>query len=127
MYPIYDVTDWIAVRPEALGSKEKFWLVSPKEFVRPQTPHLFKVGRHNTGENWAEKVCCEILRALNVPCATYDLAIHDGRFGVISERFFPDLGSFVPENLILSTIDPEYDGSLRFKQARYKLLTALVY
>ena len=124
MYPVHDVTGWIAERPEALGSKEKFWLIPPTH-VPPPRPHLFKLGRHNTGENWAEKACCEILKSLGIPCAEYNFAIHEGRRGVISERFFQDGGSFVPANMILSRLDPEYDGSLQFKQVRYKLLTAI--
>jgi hypothetical protein len=48
-----------------------------------------------------------------------------GRQGVISQRFFSNGGSFVPANMILSKVDPEYDGSIRFKQARYKLLTSI--
>src|SRR6266436_264718 len=103
MYPVYDVSNWIAERPEALGSKEKFWLIpSADDLAFPSRPHLFKLGRHNTGENWAEKTCCEILKTLGIPCAEYNFAVHEGRRGVISERFLPDGGSFVPANMILS-------------------------
>jgi len=125
MLPIHDVSDWIAERPEALGSKEKFWLLPPPESQFGETPCLFKVGRPDTGENWAELACCEFLKSLEIPCANYHFAIYNGRRGVISERFFARGGSFIPANMILSKLDPEYDGSIRFKQARYKILTAV--
>lgn len=124
-YRKYDVSKSVAERPEALGSKEKTWIVPSPELGLPAVPHLFKIGRPNTGENWSEKACCEILKRLRIPCAEYNFAVCLGNEGVISERFLPGRGSFVPANMIFSELDNEYDGSIRFKQARYKLVVAL--
>ena len=124
-YPKYDVSTSLAERPEALGSKEKTWIVPSPELGLPDTPHLFKIGRPNTGENWSEKVCCEILKGLGIPCAEYNLAVCLGNEGVISGTFLPIGGSFVPANMIISELDDEYDGAVRFKQVRYKLVVAL--
>jgi hypothetical protein len=121
-FPIYDVSASVADRPEALGSKEKFWLTPQAGAGLSEQPHLFKVGRPNTGENWAEKVCCEILKKLEMPCAEYHFAICAGKNGVISERFFNSEASFLPANTLLSKIDSQYDGSVRFHQLQYKLL-----
>jgi HipA-like C-terminal domain len=125
MFQIYDVSDSVTDRPETIGSKEKFWLIPAAHLSLPNKMHLFKVGRPNTGENWAEKACCEIAKALEIPCAEYNLAICKGIQGVLSERFVPDGAPFYPANLIFSRMDPEYDGALRFKQVRYQLLSAL--
>jgi hypothetical protein len=52
VFPIYDVSTWLADRPETLGSKEKTWLNPDRQLDLPARRHLFKVGRPNTGENW---------------------------------------------------------------------------
>src|SRR5208283_1762102 len=65
MFPVYDVTRWAPERPEALGSKAKVWLLPTGDCGLPMVPHLFKVGRPGTGENWAEKAACELAKALD--------------------------------------------------------------
>jgi HipA-like protein len=125
MYPVFDVSGSVTERPETLGSKEKIWLMPEPALGLPSMPHLFKVGRANTGENWSEKVCCEIAKALELPCANYALAVCNGVQGVLSERFLPIGAPFYPANMILSRVDSQYDGSLRFRQVRYKLNVAL--
>jgi hypothetical protein len=124
VFPIYDVSTWHAGLPETLGSKEKTWLVPDPQPDIPTRWYLFKVGRPHTGENWAEKVCCEILKVLEIPCAEYDFAVRNGIHGVISESFLPHGASLVLANVLLSKFDAAYDGSLRFRQARYTLLSA---
>jgi hypothetical protein len=125
VFPIYDVSTWLEDRPETLGSKAKTWLIPDAQLGLPTERYLFKIGRPNTGENWAEKASCEISKVLGIPCAEYDFAIRDGMQGVISASFVPDGASFIPANMILSKFDPAYDGSLKFRQARYTLSAAL--
>jgi hypothetical protein len=60
MFPIFDVSASVADRPETLGSKEKIWLTPQAGLGLTGDLHLFKIGRAGTGENWAEKVACEI-------------------------------------------------------------------
>lgn len=91
----------------------------------PPRPHLFKVGRQGTGENWAEKTCCEIAGAMGLPHASYHLAVYKGQIGVLSEQFYPDEFRFLPSNLFLSKVLNGYDGSLRFRQREYQLSTIL--
>ena len=124
-YRIYDVTKATTDRPEALGTKEKFWLVPSAETGLTMASYLFKIGRPMTGENWAEKVCCEILRYVGVPSAGYEFAIHGGDAGVISRQFVPVNGQFVPANMLLEGVVKGYDGQLRFRQRRYKLSASL--
>jgi hypothetical protein len=125
MYRVYDVSGSVTERPETLGSKEKMWLMPASVLGLPSKPHLFKVGRANTGENWSEKVSCEIAKTVELPCANYDLAICNGVKGVISERFLPVGAPFYPASMIFSRVDSQYDGSLRYRQTRYKLNVAL--
>jgi HipA-like C-terminal domain len=125
MFPIYDVSRSVSDRPEALGTKEKFWLIPDGPSGLPAVPHLFKIGRPQTGENWAEKICCEILAHLEIPRAAYHFAIHDGDMGVVSERFMPLGASFIPANMILAQTVPDYDGKRRFRQFKYQLSTSL--
>lgn len=124
-YPVYDVTRSTTDRPETLGTKEKFWLVPSAAVGLDLTSYLFKIGRPHTGENWSEKVCCEILHYVGMPCAGYDFAVHGTDAGVISRQFVPVNGQFVPANMLLEGAVKEYDGQLRFRQRKYQLSTSL--
>jgi hypothetical protein len=124
MFPIFDLSASIADRPEAPGSKEKLWLTPEATLGLGNDLHLFKIGRTDAVENWAEKAACEIAKALGLPCADYHLATCKGVQGVLSPRFLPR-SPLVLENILFSTFDNEYDGSLRFKQVRYQLRAAL--
>jgi HipA-like C-terminal domain len=125
MFPVFDVSAAVADRPEALGSKEKLWLTPAPTLGLANDLHLFKIGRAGTGENWSEKVACEIAKALGLPCAEYHLATCKGIKGVLSPRFLPRGSPLILGNMLFSTADDDYDGSLRYKQVRYKLLSAL--
>jgi hypothetical protein len=124
-YPIHDITGATNNRPEALGTKEKFWLVPSAATGLSVEAYLFKIGRPQTGENWAEKVCCEILHHVGVPCAGYDFAVHEGDAGVISKQFVGVNGQFLPANMLLETAVKGYDGQMRFRQRSYQLSTSL--
>ncbi|MFV2058894.1 MAG: phosphatidylinositol kinase, partial [Thiohalomonadales bacterium] len=60
--------DHAASQLEQLGTKSKFW------YRNDYGSMLFKQGRPNTGENWAEKVCCEMCKLLKLPHAHYEFA-----------------------------------------------------
>jgi hypothetical protein len=109
-YPIYDVTGATNDRPEALGTKEKFWLVPTSTMGLTIEAYLFKIGRPQTGENWSAKVPCEILRHVGVPCAGYDFAIHEADAGVISRQFVTVNGRFRP----LPVFSPPLHGRWSF-------------
>jgi hypothetical protein len=124
-FPIHDVTDATNNGPEALGTKEKFWLVPSSTTGLGVEAYLFKIGRPQTGENWAEKVCCEILHHVEVPCANYEFAVHEQDAGVISKQFVGVNGQFLPANMLLETAVKGYDGQLRFRQRSYQISTSL--
>jgi hypothetical protein len=121
---VYELNLNSAQRPEMLGTKEKFWLL-PKSANLPAEPHLFKIGRPQTGENWSEKVCCELARTIGLPCAEYNFAIVDGRRGVISRRFFGDASTFFLGNVLLAKFIRGYDQSKTYKQVAYTLHNVL--
>ena len=63
-YPIIEVPEGASSQLEQLGTKSKFWYRDEHD-----KRGMFKRGRPGTGENWAEKVCCEICRLLGLPHA----------------------------------------------------------
>lgn len=56
MFPISNLSPDTARILEQMGTKYKFWYLPPGA----DTYWLFKQGRPNTGENWAEKVAAEL-------------------------------------------------------------------
>ena len=78
MYRVIDLTGARPIRSESLGSKEKHWLLPAAACGLNDDQHLFKVGRDGSGENWSERVTCELASALGLPTALYDLATFNG-------------------------------------------------
>lgn len=96
MYNIINVPDAYDVS-EQLGTKFKFGFVN--EF---QERFFFKEGRENTGENWAEKVCCELAEVIGLPHAQYDLAEWRKRAGVVTPLFVTEKERLILGNEILT-------------------------
>jgi len=116
MYPIIEIPGDVSSQLEQLGTKAKVWY-----FGEDKNKILFKEGRPGTGENWAEKVCCEISRLLQIPHADYELAIWDGRQGIITPTFVPADGRLILGNELLAKIHTDYDEARRY-QARLHTL-----
>jgi hypothetical protein len=95
-FPVLVVPDDAGDLIEQLGTKLKFWYFDP---VRGAC--LYKQGRRGTGEDWAERVACEVAEALGLPHATYDLAIWRGQQGVVTPSFRPADGRLVFGNELL--------------------------
>lgn len=92
-FSVVDVTDWQVDRSEPMGTKEKNWCLHPKGGSR----WLFKLVRVMdeqeglyAGEDWAEKLAAEIANDIGIPHATVELAVRDGRPGIISLDFVID-------------------------------------
>ena len=119
-YPIIELDEDAPTQLEQLGTKTKFW-------YRDQEGRtiLFKEGRPGTGENWAEKVCCEICRLLDLPHAEYDLAVWKDRKGVISTSFVPRGGRLVLGNELLAKVFGDYDQSKRFQARQHTVRTLM--
>ncbi|MFZ6779063.1 HipA domain-containing protein [Undibacterium sp. Ji83W] len=99
MFTIHTIPPDAAEFSEQMGTKYKFW------FKIADTHHLFKEGRPNTGENWAEKLACEFAEMLGIPHASYELAQYEKKFGVLSPSFVPPLAQLFHGNeLVLGRI-----------------------
>jgi len=100
---------------EPLGTKRKFW------FAGEQGKRiLFKAEDRGTGDDWAEKVACELCRLLGLPHIHYELAIEsEGDVpGVICENCAEPPTELVLGNVLLLALDPNYPAE---EARRYKV------
>lgn len=111
MYAVVTVPEDAADSTEQLGTKPKFWF-------RSETGEqwLFKQGRPNTGENWAEKVSAELCGLLGIPHARYDLALWRGQPGVVSPSFVPEDTRLVLGNEMLGLLVRGYEETRYYQQ-----------
>lgn len=90
-YEIWDVSGYKRDEMEPLGTKSKYWCTGPddKEFlfksIETFDSNFNLISRG--GEDWAEKVACELAKFLSVPAALYDLAYNGESRGVITQNF----------------------------------------
>lgn len=112
MYPIIAVPEGAAELTEQLGTKFKFWYRHP-EFGRS----LFKEGRPNTGENWAERLTCELALALGIPHAFYELARYGERWGVVTPSIAVPPDRLVHGNELLVRV---FGDHLREDERKYR-------
>ncbi|MFT5028638.1 MAG: hypothetical protein ACI9VS_001066 [Candidatus Binatia bacterium] len=107
MYSIRPIDRLQAEDIEYLGAKRKFW------FTVGERRYLFKAEERGTGEDWAEKVVCELARLLGIPHVEYELAHEfEGQRpiqpGVICPTFVPRPLVLLLGNELLVIRDPEY-------------------
>jgi hypothetical protein len=110
MFPIRKVDQLQAEDIEYLGTKRKFW------FTLDGKRFLFKAEERGTGEDWAEKVVCELARRLGLPHVEYELAHeYEGQTpiqpGVICPSFAPRPLALVMGNQLLLRRDPAYPAA----------------
>lgn len=79
-YQLERLAPVVASDLEQLGTKEKFWFSYMDTEPRLW---LFKFSRVGTGEHWSEKCAAELCHLLGIPHAEYELALTDGRYGVM--------------------------------------------
>ena len=112
MYAIESVDASSAEDIEYLGAKPKFW------FTRNGKRFLFKAENRNTGEDWAEKIVCELARHLGLPHVHYELAQEVGGYahpGVVCERFVEGNQAFLMGNQLLFQRDEQYPHDQRYR------------
>ncbi|MDX8127977.1 phosphatidylinositol kinase [Methylomonas sp. OY6] len=108
-YPIIPIADDAPELPEQLGTKTKYWLhIDAKRY-------LLKIGRANTGENWAEKVACELCSLLGLPHAHYEFALWKHHKCIVSETIVPKDGRLIMGNELLSEIHINYPTHQRYQ------------
>ncbi|EOE6710918.1 hypothetical protein ACKSBH_003393 [Acinetobacter baumannii] len=86
-YKVHDISLEEEDSYEQLGTKSKFWY-----FERDTNESiLFKSTKTKEGarlgEDWSEKVACELAELIDLPHAHYELAIYNSERGVISPNF----------------------------------------
>src|SRR5262245_57942774 len=112
MFPVIRVDSRQAEQREQLGTKSKFWF-NPKTGPR----QLFKVEERGTGEDWAEKIACELCTLLGLPHVHYDLA-HDETAnvpGVVCANFIAPPIDLVLGNQLLLDLDPGYPQGSKYE------------
>ena len=119
-YPIVEIPEDAPAQLEQLGTKNKFWYRNENG-----QRMMFKRGRPGTGENWAEKVCCEICRLLDIPHAEYGLAVWKDQSGVVTPTFVPKGGRLVLGNELLARIVDDYDRTARFRARQHTVRTVM--
>ncbi len=118
MYPIIDVPEGSADLLEQLGTKEKFWYTDAQ-----LGRSLFKIGRANTGENWAEKLACELAALLDIPHAYYELAKCGNQTGVVCPNFVPKGARLIHGNEVFAKTKPyvEYAESKNYRSRAHTI------
>lgn len=107
MYRIVQLPDDAPDLPEQLGTKAKFW------YTQKDIPYLFKQGRPTTGENWSEKVACELCELLALPHADYNFAVWREQRGVVSPSMVPENGRLILGNELLGRVYTNYPSDAR--------------
>lgn len=103
MYRVHQVSRKQAESFEQLGTKYKFWYTDSTDPNNPRRM-LFKADDRGTGEDWAEKVCCELATLLGLPHVQYEMAQDEEFPGVVSENFAPASYQLVLGNVLLSLV-----------------------
>lgn len=124
-FPIQKV-DSLGQQLEQLGTKKKFWFDLPPDDGSLNFPALCKIGRPNTGENWAEKVACEISKLIGIPCANYELAVTDrGDDAVVTPRFLNNDEELIHGNMILSKTIENFPSQSSIQLRKYRINTVI--
>jgi hypothetical protein len=116
LFRIIPVSDQVPEIIEPLGTKRKFWFRDENS-----NSLLFKEGTEGTGDNWSEKVSCELCGLLGIPHACYELAAWRGRAGVITPSFVPEDGRLILGNELLSKIVGGYPARRFFRVSQHTL------
>lgn len=123
-YEIRDISGLERDLSEQMGTKEKYWFWRASDYWYWNSDgnrFLFKSGRINTGENWAEKIAAELCDLLDLPHALYELANYYDLKGVITPSFVPDRARFVPGNELLAAVIRGYEKTKKYRQVRHTL------
>src|SRR5213082_2404981 len=106
MYEIIEIPADAAEAPEQMGTKQKFWFHHPELGLC-----LFKLARPGTGEDWSEKVACELASLLGIPHARYEMAVWSGQPGSLSVSMLGKLDTLIHGNELIAQLTSEYPSS----------------
>lgn len=113
MFPVIRIRSSQAEAVEYLGTKAKFW------YRDGQQKMLFKAEERGTGEDWAEKVACELATLLGLPHVHYEMAydLDQERPGVVCASCTPRPLALAHGNQLLLALDPDYPAG---EEHRYR-------
>ena len=114
MFDVVQVNSALADALEPLGTKRKFWYTDGAKRI------LFKAEERGTGEDWAEKIACELCTLLGLPHVHYDLAYDESNQtpGVVCLSFAKSPILLILGNQLLLNRDPKYPAG---EGKRYRL------
>lgn len=99
-FTIIDISSQNIDNYEQMGTKSKFWYTDKsngREYLfkslHTEDKYQNPIIRH--GEDWAEKVACELAGVLGIPHANYELAINGEERGTRSENFIQEGDSMI--------------------------------
>lgn len=116
--PVFDIVpvdeEATEDQEEQMGTKRKFWLMRSEPGPQP-CRWLFKYSQDGTGQDWAEKIACELAEALAIPHAQVELAHVGGQPGCLVKTVLEWPGSDTLEhgNQVLYAHDPRYPRESR--------------
>ena len=114
MYKTIHIDSSAAEGLEPLGTKRKFWFTDHAE-----QRFLFKAEERGTGEDWAEKIACELSALLGLPHVHYELAAESADVpGVICASCAPPPSALVLGNQLMFDRDPAYPA---LESRKYKI------
>lgn len=119
MYEIVAVPADAAEAPEQMGTKRKFWFRHPDLGMC-----LFKLARPDTGEDWSEKVACEVAGLLGLPHARYEMAEWNGQPGSLSVSMLSDAETLIHGNELITQLTTAYsdpEAVSRFRNSAHTL------
>ena len=104
-YEIHDISHYEQDIFEQLGTKSKFWYTNEENRTILFKSISSKNGER-VGEDWAEKIACELAKLIGLPHAHYELATYNGRRGIITPNFISSKGEHLTTgNELLQTLD----------------------
>lgn len=113
MYEIFSIPADAAEAPEQMGTKRKFWFRHPELGMC-----LFKLARADTGEDWSEKVACEVAELLGLPHARYEMAEWNGEPGSLSVSMLAEGEALIHGNELIAELTNEYPDPEATPRAR---------
>lgn len=112
VYPVFDITSWELAGIETAGASEHQWFRGPTDelwLFKPVVDHI----DWQQGEDWAEKIACELGMKLNLPVAKVQLARKEDSRGCISLRLKESKWEMQPGAVLLKGRDPSYESQAR--------------
>ena len=125
-YPIIDISNQNIDDFEQMGTKSKFWYTDSKtgeEYLFKSIHTEDRQGKpiQRIGEDWAEKIACELAEALGIPHAHYDLAYYKGQRGIRSKKFTMDGDNMFFGNQLIEHVANRINAPLERGQRSQKV------